>query len=303
MIIKDALKNLNISNPNKQLDAIILLARAINKSKEFIYSHPEYKLGLLVKLRFFYYLRLFKKGWPVAYITKHKEFCGLDFYINKHVLIPRPETELMVEEVVKQINSEQLAINKLAIIDVGTGSGCIPISINKPLDKATNKQIVAYAIDVSHPALRVAKTNAQKHNTKIQFLHGDLLQPMEKILNLQPACHLAGRSAIVNYIITANLPYLTGQQFAFSPTIQHEPRQALIADKNDGLSLYKKLIKQIQYLISNIKYYNVTVLLEIDPSQTEKITKIINGLLPKASVKIKKDLAGQDRIVIISLFN
>ena len=171
------------------------------------------------------------------------------------------------------------------MIDVGTGSGCIPISILKNVDRS----IQTFAIDVSRPALRMAKKNAKKHAVKINFLHGNLVEPLLKNYKLQAT----------KLIITANLPYLTEQQFQTEPSIQREPKQALVAKKN-GLALYEKLLEQIKFLNPNFNF-QISAFFEIDPSQTNAISVLIKQILPEATVEIKKDLAGLDRLVIITL--
>ncbi len=260
-------------------DFDLLKARAINKPKEFVFSHPEYKLSIWQKLRLKYFLFLRKKDYSIAAITGHKEFYGLDFFVNKNVLIPRPDTELMVDEVIKIIN------DKTILIDVGTGSGCIPISILKNLPKP----IPAYATDISRSALRVAKKNTKKHSVTIKFLHGNLLEPL-----IHNSSFILPTSSI---IITANLPYLTEQQFQDEPSIQREPKNALVA-KNNGLAFYEELLSQIKslFLIHNSSFI---ILFEIDPSQTEAISKLIKQYLPKNYLEIKKDLSGLDRLVKI----
>jgi len=260
------------------LDFDLLKAHAINKPKEFLYSHPEYKLSFLESIRLRYFIFLYKKGYSVAAIVGHKEFYGLDFFVNKHVLIPRPDTELMVIEAIEEIKKSN---EKITLIDVGVGSGCIPISILKNLPK----QIPAYATDISGQALKVAKKNARTHNVNIEFFHGNLLKPViQKILNLKS-----------QIIITANLPYLTEQQFQNEPSIQREPKNALVADSN-GLALYEELFKQIKLLPTP---HSLLLLLEIDPSQTEEISKLIKQYFPKSNFETKKDLSGLDRLVKI----
>ena len=118
------IKNIN------QADYNILLAHATGKTKEFIFTHPEYKLSLFERLRLKYFIHLRSSGIPIAYITKHKEFYDLDFIVNKHTLVPRPETEMMVDNVLYIVGHVlRDENNKILLIDVGTGSGCIPISI------------------------------------------------------------------------------------------------------------------------------------------------------------------------------
>ncbi len=262
---------------SNMLDFDLLKAHAIKKPKEFLYSHPQYRLSVWEKLKLKYFVFLRQRGYSVATITKHKEFYGLDFFVNKNVLIPRPDTELMASEAIAEIKK---SIGEITLIDVGTGSGCIPISILTTLKHAPIKTL---ATDISCAALRVAKKNARTHNVNIEFFHGNLLEPVEhKIIN--------HKSKI---IITANLPYLTEQQFQTEPSIQREPKIALVA-KNNGLALYEELLQQIKtFGLNTITFF------EIDPSQTEAIAKIIKQYLPNANVDIKKDLGGLDRLVKI----
>ncbi len=283
--IKEILNKFQILD---QRDLEIFISEILDKDKSFVLSHWEYQLSLFQYLKLVYFIHLRKKGYSVASIIGHKEFYGLDFFVNKKVLIPRPETELMVEEVVDIMNNElKIKNDKTILIDVGTGSGCIPISILKNI----KEPIQTFAIDISKPALRVAKKNAEMHNTNINFLHGNLLEPILKSYNLQ----------VNQLIITANLPYLTTQQFQDEPSIQKEPKNALVAN-NNGLALYEELLKQIKskLLIANC---SMLIFLEIDPSQTKSISKIIQQNLPTANFEIKKDLAGLDRLVKITMKN
>jgi release factor glutamine methyltransferase len=278
---------------NKKIKNIdLLISHAIKKPKEFIYTHPEYVLSFFEYLKLKYYIYLQNKNYPIAYITKHKEFCGFDFYINKNVLVPRPETELMVEEVVNKINNTN---KQILLIDVGTGSGCIPISILKKVNSQTSKQLNTLAIDISRKALKIAKKNAARHNVKIKFLYGNLLQT---ILTSPSPLLRKERVKYDSIIITANLPYLTKSQFKNESSIKQEPKKALVA-KRDGLELYKKLLEQIKQLANNKT--QITALLEIDPSQTKTIGQCIGQYLPEAEFKIKKDLAQLNRIVKIKL--
>jgi len=259
----------------------ILYFKSIGQSKEFVYTHLEYRPTLIERLRFWYYLNQAKRGTPLAYITHEQEFCSLLFKVNRHTLIPRPDTELMVEEVVKILNKEKNTL----FIDVGTGSGCIAISALNKLKLTGHELPETIAIDLSKKTLKVAKENATTHRVNIKFVHGDLLTPLVNT-------NLNNFSILV---ITANLPYLTNQQFLEEPTIQKEPRLALVADATDGLSLYEKLLKQTSALPCPS-----VLLLEIDPRQSTNIKKLISNILPAGIVEIKTDLAGRDRLVIIT---
>lgn len=280
----------------KILDLDLLFASATRKSKEFVYTHPEYKLTMRERLRLAYFLFLYKRGYSVAAITRRKEFFGLDFYVNKHVLIPRPETELLVEETLQEIKKTKK--QKITLIDVGTGSGCIPIAVLKTIKQWSNvtmeqlpaEQIKTYAIDISRTALRIAKKNARTHKVFINFLRGNLLEPILK----QKEQLTKNQEQI---IITANLPYLTQTQFAAEKSIQKEPRLALVGGQT-GLEMYEKLLQQIQSLLLTVNC-SLLILMEIDPSQSPTITTLIKKYLPRAEIKIKPDLAGRDRAVII----
>lgn len=260
------------SNKIDKLDAEILLSHTLGKPREYILAHPEKKINLFKKINFKNYINRRKNNEPVAYITGHKEFFGLNFIVNKFTLVPRPETEIIVEEALKEMKK-----NDYLLVDVGTGSGCIPISISK------NKNTKAYATDISQKALKTAKKNAKKHNVSINFLHGNLLEPFIKLKKQKQ-----------NILITANLPYLTEEQFAKELSISREPKLALVA-KEQGLFLYKELLKQIKDFSNTICFF------EIDPLQTEKIKIIIKNTLPKSKIEILKDLSGNNRVVKINL--
>lgn len=261
------------------LDTELLLAHALKKTRAFLLGHLEDKTSLLAGLRFQYYLWQYSRGYSVAAIIGHKEFFGLDFFVNKHVLIPRPETELMVEEALKEIEDTN---ENITLIDVGAGSGCVPISIGKNSPKNIN----IIAVDISRQALKVAKKNAQKHSVEIKFFHSNLLSKL--------SAYLSGIKSAV--IITANLPYLTDKQFEEEPSIQREPKMALVAN-NNGLELYEKLLDQTKKIFGNKK---IVLFLEIDPAQSEPIKKIILRTYKEAQIEIKKDLSVLDRLVKIS---
>jgi release factor glutamine methyltransferase len=252
------------------LDAEILLTFVIKESKEFLYTHPEYNLTKNQEKKLRKLLDRRKKGEPIAYLTNHKEFYSLDFYVNKNVLIPRPETETLVEEIVRDNKSK-----KITIADIGTGSGCVAIALAKNLPKAE-----IYAADICKKALNIAIKNAKKHNVKIKFLQGDLLRPL-KTKRID--------------VIVANLPY-GWKEWKNNTTVQtvglkFEPPKALFTKEN-GLYFYRKLFQQIKL--------PVTIYLEFDPRQKNELKKIVKKYLPEYSLKIKKDLAGRDRVAILN---
>ena len=263
------------------LEAEILLSFILNKPKEFLYSHPEKEISSSDNQKLNKIIQKRLRGFPIAYLIGHKEFYGLDFIVNKHVLVPRPETEILVEEILKNTKYQ---IPK-TIIDVGTGSGCIIISLAKNI---ANKTIKFYGLDISKQALKIAKKNARLNNlnSQITFLHSNLLKKLLKRNFSEPV------------IITANLPYLTSEQIKNSPSIKKEPKLALYSGLN-GLNHYRQLLIQIK---QNFKLFKggLEIFCEIDDTQKEAIKKLIEKELPLAKIEIKKDLGAFDRLVKIT---
>lgn len=281
--------------PGKQREAEIILAHILKIDRANMIAHPELRLTFFQFLKLSRAKRALKNNVPLAYILGQKEFFGLNFFVNKNLLIPRPETELIAEEIIRVIvRSEERDLpagsqarqSKLLLIDVGTGTGCIPIAIMKTLKQENIKTI---AIDISRAALQVARKNAKQHQVNIRFLHGDLLEPL-----------INSKFKIQNFtIITANLPYLTREWTESEPSIAREPKLALIADDKNGLSLYEKLFKQINAF--NSTGQPILILCEIDPRQTTDARNLAVKYFPNAQIEIKKDLAGRGRILKIEL--
>ena len=279
------------------MDAEILLARILKCSREYLITHFDKNLNNQKIKLFEKYISRRVKGEPIAYITGHKEFYGLDFFVNKNVLVPRPETELMVDEVLKHVTH---STQHTTIIDIGTGSGCIIITLAKKLKELSSEtselsSFNFFATDISSKALYIAKKNAKSRgvNKNIKFLCGNLLEPI--LNNPKNLKHLNNPQNPI--IITANLPYLTPAQIKNSPTIQKEPKLALTAS-NDGLKYYRELFNQINS-INLSACPQITLYLEIDPSQKTNISKLIKQKFPQAKFQIKKDLRGHDRLVKI----
>ena len=281
------------------LEAEILLSNILKKPREFLLAHGEIKLLEPQINKYKQMLKKRLKGVPVAYLIGHKEFFGLNFEVNKNVLIPRPETELIVDEAIKIISGNAPSGT---IIDVGTGSGCIIIALAKLLSRKS--KIINYklwGIDISRSALSIAHKNAKIHglNKSIKFIKGDLLTPLInnskfKIQNSK-------------LIIVANLPYgwkaWKNNYSQDTVGLKFEPKKALFTGKN-GLELYEKLFQQINRLIAGKKHETqktLFALCEIDPRQTKKIKQLIKQYLPEAKLQIKKDLAGLDRLLIIMI--
>lgn len=282
-IVNDFKKN-NINNP--QLEALAIASFVLKITPEKIIGHSEKKLNpqSIKKIRKIYKKRL--ENWPLAYLTGKKNFYNLEFKVDKNVLIPRPESELIIDEVLKNDFSKE----KTIIIDVGTGSGCLIITLADLLKKDGN--ICFLAIDKSKKALKIARQNAKKHNLrdKIKFIKGNLLKPIDKKIIEKET----------NIIIIANLPYLTKKEIRNSASIKKEPRKALDGGR-DGLKYYEKLWKQIKKLKN--KNSKIVVYQEINDWQVENLEKIITKKmkLTKPHSKITEDLFKQRRLIITTL--
>ena len=220
---------------------------------------------------------------PLAYILGHKEFYSLDFKVTRDTLIPRPETEHLVEEIIK------LKSKNKNIVDIGTGSGNIIIALANNI-KAKNNY---YGIDISSRALNIAKHNAKinKVDKVIKFYKSDLLNNRLLLKEIKNR----------NTIIVANLPYLS--ETIYNSTSQDvknfEPKSALLSGK-DGLGHYEKLFKQINKLLS-IKYKIKNIISEISPEQKSKVEKLAKKYFPSCRIIFFKDLSGRWRVAKIEL--
>ena len=269
------------------LDIEIIIANSLAKTREFVLTYPEFKISKTKLERIEINIKRRLKGEPIAYIIGRKEFYGLNFIVNKSTLIPRPETEMIVELVKNEINKTESAAD---IIDIGTGSGCIIISVASTTN--SKSKLSFYGSDISKEALLVAKKNAKANgaNKKIKFLHGNLLQPFlnnKKLISKK-------------IIITANLPYLSRNIYQSAPidVKKFEPKSALYSSEN-GLQHYRKLLQQTISLKN--KENEIIILLEISPEQKTLLTKIIKSITPLAEIEFKKDLAKKWRLCKIEI--
>lgn len=273
-------KKLSKKSDSPALDAEILLAFVLKKKREWLYTHSDKTLSWWKKRHFFKLIKKREHLVPIAYLTRHKEFFKLDFFVNKHVLIPRPETETMISAVYEIVKYNP---KNFVICDIGTGSGNIAVTLATYLPQTT-----IIASDISDYALKVAKINAKKYRAKkIKFVAGNLWLPVEKYLNNHP---LLAQKRI---IITANLPYLTKDQI--TDTLKHEPEIALDGGQQ-GLDLYKELFKQI--MLSNITPNHIFI--EINPEQKIPTLDFQRNLLKIYKEEVIKDLSGRDRILHFS---
>lgn len=248
------------------LDAEVLLCFSLGYTKENLLSNRLAKIPPLKYEKLEELIKERKKGMPIAYITGVKEFYGFKFKVNKHVLIPRPETETLVERIAFELKDK----HNLRILDIGTGSGCIIVSLAKTLSNANHY----FGSDESARALAIAEENAANHRVKIKFIRSDLT-----------------RTTGTDYdVIIANLPYLTELT---DPSTEFEPKSALIA-KKEGLDLYERLFKAIGETNHKPLLY-----LEFGHNHAEEIKRLAQENMPGSQVEIFKDMMGVPRFARI----
>ena len=264
------------------LETNIILGHILNLPTSQLYSQPELLLTSeqIAELQQLIERRLCRE--PTAYITRRKEFYEIDFYVDSRVLIPRPETELIVDVAIDFVNShaqyQSFSKRPFLIADIGTGCGSIAISLalNLPQSKI-------YATDISSAALEVAQLNCKYYNItkQITLLNGNLLEPLPEPVDL----------------IVANLPYIKSSEIAnLSPeTTNYEPRIAIDGGIN-GLNQINDLLQQVKEMISP----QGCLLLEIGYDQEIEVISLINQYLPNAKLSLIPDYNEVNRVVCIS---
>jgi release factor glutamine methyltransferase len=265
---RDALAAGNIEEP--ALEGEILLRHLLAIDRAGLYADLDRALNPDQEKCLHILLERRRHGEPSAYITGHREFYGLDFKVNTNVLIPRPETELLVEIAIKTAKDHN--IEKIA--DIGTGCGAIAVSLAKYLPGAT-----IYASDISPGALEIARLNCLNHGVadRVILLRGDLLEPLEKRVEM----------------IVANLPYVRESDL---PLNSYEPRVALDGGK-DGLDQVKRLSWQAGGKLKKSGY----LLLEMGQGQAETVVDTLCKVFPAGNIEAHKDLAGIERVVSLRL--
>ena len=214
------LKEAEIDSPGINADTLLSFVLSCDRTK--LYTNPDKIINPTDINRYKELINERIRHVPLQYITHRVEFMSLDFFVDERVLIPRPETEILVETVLKKVQNKQYSNRKITIMDIGTGSGCIAVSLAKYLSDAE-----IYASDISQEALEIAKTNAQRHDVadKIHLLHGDLFSVFSSHID----------QGGVDFIVS-NPPYVEESEWKnLEPELrEHEPREALVAGK-DGL--------------------------------------------------------------------
>lgn len=217
-------------------------------------------------------LKELESGIPVQYIVGNTNFYGYDFRVNRNTLIPRFETELLVEKTYNYIK-KYFNKDKVKILDIGTGSGCIAITLNKLLDDSD-----VTGVDISSEALEVAKENNISNNANVKFIESDLFSNINERYD----------------VIISNPPYISYDEEIMNIVWNNEPHLALYAPDN-GLYFYDKIIKD------SSKYLNDKFIMafEIGYKQGEDIVKIVNKYYKDTNISVEKDYSGRDRFVFI----
>ncbi len=254
--------------------ALILLAHVLGKPKTWLLAHPETHLTARQQAQLDDLTTRLKAGEPLPYLLGEQDFFGLSFKVTPDVLIPRPETELLVQLALDWLLRHDAAAS---VADIGTGSGCIAccLAVHMP-------SLRVAAVDVSDKALAVARQNAERHHisNQIHFSNADLLPEDGQLFDL----------------VCANLPYIPSAKLAEVNTLGFEPLLALDGGP-DGLVLIHRLLEGLQVRLNS----SSLVLLEIESSLGPETLSLAKTAFPHASVGLHQDLAGLDRVVSIEL--
>lgn len=260
-----------------RLEAELLLAELLGINRLELILQLKEKVALRIKNKFFSYIGQRQKRVPAGYILRNACFYGLEFYVDKGVLIPRPETELLVEEVVRIVNRYQMTddCKKLKVLEIGVGSGAVAVALVKNIAGA-----VVYGTEISDRALHIARRNMKLHRVsqRVFLSKGNLFGRIKEKFD----------------IIVANPPYLSGDDLmALQPEVSYEPRRALYGGK-DGLQYYRQIIPQLKkYLLPR-----GVVAMEMGYGQAKKIEQMFKAENIFESIEIKKDYCGIERIII-----
>jgi release factor glutamine methyltransferase len=253
-------------------EAELLLGFVLNLTKAAMLAHPEQVLTNEQAAQAEILLQRRLANEPIGYIIGRKDFYGRTFKVSPDVLIPRPDSEIIIDEAKKILEAKPTA----AILDIGTGSGCLIITVALE----TGNKLSYTGIDISAEALNIATENASDLKANVTFLQSNLLNS----LPVQPFD-----------LIIANLPYLTGEQMS-EPSIQSEPELALYGGTK-GLHYYQQLLQQLPAFVTK----GSVILLEIDPTQKHLLDENIKQAFPAATIEYLSDLNHKTRVVKITI--
>jgi len=254
------------------LDAQVLLAKVLQRSRTWLLAHPDALLTHKQEAAWQAQLQQLLAGEPLPYLVGNWEFFGLHFKVTPDVLIPRPETEVLVEESITWLQSHP---TRRRILDVGTGSGCIAIALAVHTPGAH-----VVALDLSPEALAVAQFNAAVHKVsdRLTFQHGDLLAEVTSSFDL----------------LCANLPYIPDDLLPSLDVYAHEPRMAL-----DGGTQGLVLIRRLLHQAPRVLLPGALLLVEIAAEQGNRARRVAQDVFPHAAINVEADLAGKPRLLRI----
>ena len=271
-----------------QLDAQVLLAHIVEKPRTWLLAHTSWVADLRAEKRLEKLIRRLEQGEPLPYVLGHWEFYGLDFHLTKDVLIPRPETELLVDSAIAWLRaprSDESGDPDRMVADIGTGSGCIAISLARNLPG-----IHVLATDISPAAIKVAQSNAKRLKVlpRIEFLTCDILpERIDAVSGMRPLD-----------LLCANLPYIPTAKLQALPIYGREPTLALDGGA-DGLDPFRKLFQ----LVPDWMAPDGRILLEVESTRGAAVLSLAYDAFTAASLHLHQDLAGRDRLLEIQLNN
>ncbi len=276
--LESSQRRLALLSESAGLDVQVLLAHFLGKPRAWILAHPEYPLTAKQEIDFLQLLSRLEAGEPLPYLLGHWEFFGLDFTVNPAVLIPRPETELLVEHALDWLAKHP---KRRKALEVGTGSGCIAVALASRVP-----DLNLLAVDISMPALRVARENLSRHQ-------------LEKRITLAQTNLLGGIHPDPQDrfdLVAANLPYIPETTLALLPALRYEPSIALSGGAG-GTALVERLLKDIPEVIAP----GGLLLLEIEATIGAAVQELVQSRLPGCMTQVLPDLAGHDRLVIAQI--
>ena len=284
MILGEALQSATQTLLRKGIDdasaeAEILLGSVLGMSKTRLYTEPERALTSEEISQLWSLIQRRLDHEPTAYILGHCEFYGIDLLVDCHTFIPRPETELLVEQAVELADCISRPGKGITIADVGTGCGAIAVSLALALPQAK-----IYATDISVQALQVAETNCQRHavGNQVELLQGNLLEPLSQPVDM----------------IVANLPYIKDCEFKdLSPEIMDFEPMSALAGGLDGLDEIQRMLEQMPGKLSREGCF----LLEVGQGQGRGVTSLVKSQFPQADIELVSDLGGVERVVKVIL--
>lgn len=263
-----------------RLDAEVILSHLLGCRRIDLYVYPDKPVVDTIAAAYQNAIRRRGQKVPLQYITHHAEFMSLDLYVDERVLIPRPETELLVEAVLEK-SRIMFQGDEITLVDIGAGSGAIAITLAKKIDRAR-----VFAVDISADALAVARMNAGRHDVlrKITFLCGDTFEPLKEY----------GLKSKVHFVVS-NPPYVSSGEFRYLPkeVRDYEPYVALVSG-TDGLPMFKRIITHVKTWLRPGGF----LLFEVGERQAQPVRQLLEDTGYFIKPAFIKDYQNIDRIVV-----